>query len=267
MKKNQIDNLFEGVRNQSPSYSYAEIEQSFLNSAVQPLSVLEKFKQLSNTKKIIIMVSTMAVLGTIITLLASSSGDAPSKKVEDPIPQKTENYTITTDEKGKTKTTYYNDDKEVVLVEISESSFTLLEDVLDEPLPTPKRAIEQERKDPAFETVLLANKNQSPPDSTITEDSSKDTKSTLTTFVITHNIKDSKLAEIKKEAAKAGVTFSYRIVVWKGKVKKCKIWMTSKTGENCNQTVSFDLRGRKFTKTIGWRTDEDGKFAEIITYK
>ena len=78
MKENQLNNLFESVRDQSPSYSYEAIEQSFLASAAvaQPSSVLEKISNLSNITKIIIMISTIVTLGTIITLHEPDPVDA-----------------------------------------------------------------------------------------------------------------------------------------------------------------------------------------------
>ena len=68
---------------------------------------------------------------------------------------------------------------------------------------------------------------------------------------------------IREAATKAGIDFDYRLIVWKGEVRKCTFWMkfTNANGGQC--TYQSELKG-KFNKQIRWIEDENGKALQVF---
>lgn len=82
-------------------------------------------------------------------------------------------------------------------------------------------------------------------------------------FKVYKNMDDTELPPIEAAAKAAGLDFRYKVIVWKGKVKRLeyRIKWTGEDGKYC--TYHGTLKG-KFTACIGWYEDADGNATGLL---
>lgn len=249
-EQNRLDDLFAAARNEDPKVSYAQAKSNFLQAIGLGFFgvLLLKWAGLSTKLKIVVMLSIVGI-GSMVTLVTIQVSAPDEPKVQLPIShvEQTVNKQVTVEPDGSSQTVYFDDDSNVVNVvetQVKSEEFLPLEVLKIDPIASP---------DPQEE--IIPARQVAPQDTT-----PEKVKTVL--FTITKNIKDDEMARIQREAKAAGIDFRYRILVWRGRVKKCTIGMTLATATG-SCSVCYELKG-KFNKTVGWIVDEEGKAIEII---
>lgn len=82
-------------------------------------------------------------------------------------------------------------------------------------------------------------------------------------FWIKRNMHDSEMETIREEATAAGIEFDYRLLVWKGEVRRCTFWMKFENPNGGVCTYQSELKGR-FNKQIRWIQDASGKAIQVF---
>jgi hypothetical protein len=246
--ENRIDELFESARHEAPIRSFASSKSALLagTGTTTSIGVLAKWAKLSFTFKTLIMVG---IIGTVATcVVMSSAPNETLKPSELIIPQEVKTEVV--DEKNEVvvHTTYFDTEKD--WVEIS------IEPLTKSTSDTVRTAIVKEENVPK---TIDPKREIAPPSTPLNpEDTTTTATTTMRTFLIERNSSDVEIEKIRKEAEAAGIEFKYKILVWKGKIKRCSIHVYFNNGKGGSCEYKMQLSG-KFSKRIGWVEDENGK--------
>jgi hypothetical protein len=250
--ENRIDQLFESTRTEAPIRSFESSKEVFivgLESAA-PIGILAKWAKISFTFKTLIM---LGIIGTVTTLTICLVGSGSSHEKIKPLelfPQTETTEVIDRVNEVVVKTTYFDTEKQLVEIRVeptkidaSDSSWMEIIKDFDTPLPPPD-----------FEGFIVV-----PPTFLEDDDSvNVDQKTTTRSFIIEKNTSDLEMEKIRKLAEAAGLEFNYRVLVWKGRIKRCTIHVYMNNGKGGYCKYDSQLSG-KFHKQIEWVEDENGK--------
>ncbi|MFT6921071.1 MAG: hypothetical protein ACJA1C_000065 [Crocinitomicaceae bacterium] len=240
--ENRIDQLFESTRTEAPIRSFESSKEAFIAGleTTTPTGILAKWAKISFTFKTLIMLGIIGATATLITCLLPNSSSHEKLKPLDPTP-----YTETTEvvdyvNEVVVKTIYFDTEKqwaeirvEPTKVDISDSNRKESNKNLDIPLPPP---------------VFIK-----------TEDSTQAYRKTTTKcFSIEKNSSDLEIERIRKLAEAAGLHFRYKVIVWRGKIKRCSLHICLDKDNEPSCEYDVNLSG-KFWKKIQWVEDENGK--------
>ena len=240
--ENRIDQLFESTRTEAPIRSFESSKDAFIAGleTARPTGILAKWAKISFTFKILIMLEIIGATATLITCFVPNSSSHEKLKPLDPTP-----YTETTEvvdyvNEVVVKTIYFDTDKqwaeirvEPTKVNISDSNRKEFNKNLDIPLPPP---------------VFIK-----------TQDSNQAEHQTTTKcFSIEKNSSDLEIERIRKLAEAASLHFRYKVIVWRGKIKRCSLHICLNKYNEPSCEYDVNLSG-KFWKKIQWVEDENGK--------
>lgn len=117
------------------------------------------------------------------------------------------------------------------------------------------------KKRPLTGASFLENRAQTATSSDLETEKLKSTRERI--FWIKRDMQDSEMEKIREAAIAAGIDFNYRLLVWKGEIRKCTFWMKFSNAKGGQCTYQSELKG-KFNKQIRWIEDENGKAIEVF---
>lgn len=240
--ENRIDQLFESTRTEAPIRSFESSKEVFVArlEAATPTGILAKWAKISFTFKTLIMLGIIGTAATLITCLMGS-GSSHEKLKPFELLLHTETIEVVDHENEVVvKTTYFDTEKqwaeirvEPTKIDASDSSSIEFIQELDTPLPPPIFPKEDDSTK-AFQ------------------------QATTKCFSIQKNSPDLEIEKIRKLAEAAGLHFQYKVIVWRGKIKRCSLHMCLDKGNESSCEYDINLSG-KFWKKIQWVEDENGK--------
>jgi len=249
--ENRIDELFESARNEAPIRSFASSKSALLAGigATTSIGILAKWAKLSFTFKTLIMVGIIGTVATVTTCVVLSIAPKETlKQLDLSVSQEVKTEVVDQENEVVVHTTYFDSKKD--WVEISIEPLSMLTSDTNRIVTT------EEENDPKTIDTKKEITPTLPPLNP--EDTTTATTTTTRSFLIERNTSDIEKEKIRKEAEAAGIDFKYKVLVWKGKIKRCSIHVYINNGKGGYCEYKTQLSGR-FSKRIGWVEDENGK--------
>lgn len=263
MEEQQLSDLFESARNETPVTHFSEMKSSFLEqvaagstgvsaAVVVKQSLWKKWLAYSFKLKVIIMTSAVSIL-TFSTLFITNQFNTTTsndtQNVSEPQLEKSEMIEIVSED-GVQKTIVYNEKSEVVQVTIDSFADT--------------KSIDQKLTLHTIEPEMLENNRVVTIDPTRIEPktSTKVASDSLhiKKFLISEKTTNEEIERIQKQAIAAGIEFTFNTKVRNNKIKRLTMQM-KKNGHRWSSKISGT---DSFSFDFGWWEDANGKFVKFL---
>jgi len=246
MTEEKLTNLFTAIKEDAPKVSFQAVSRTFLRSlgigtiGIVLSSFVRKWKPIQ-----IIVMTTSTILIVAAGFLAAPTSSTSEPQSGQHSPSRESQGTSNTRSSEEIEIAYISQEDTFVQRIQRTGTFGTIRQM--EPLPTQQLLSE-------FNASIL-------PMSPVFKRDTLNTHERI--FWIHRKMQDADMEIIREAATEAGIDFNYRLIVWKGEVRKCTFWMKFDNPNGGHCTYQSELKG-KFNKQIRWIEDANGKAIQVF---